>query len=72
MLLFYVIVLTLLAIASVLGLGWLLIAWRRERVWLQLVAERLLSEGRIEALTVQTLQAMRQAARGHFATRSRS
>ena len=40
-----------------------LTAWRRERLRARLLAERLVVEGRIEALTVQTLQAMRQAAR---------
>jgi hypothetical protein len=38
-------------------------AWRRERRRAQRLAERLLIEGRLEALTLQTLQAMRQAAR---------
>jgi len=38
-------------------------AWRREHRRSRLLAERLLVEGHIERLTVQTLQAMRQAAR---------
>jgi hypothetical protein len=38
-------------------------AWRRERRRSRLLAERLLVEGRIERLTTETLQGMRQAAR---------
>lgn len=52
--------LTLLAIGAVA-------AWRRERRHVDRLAESLLVEGRLEALTVQTLQAMRQAAREHIA-----
>lgn len=53
----------LIAVGLVLLSGTAVTAWRRERRRSQLLAERLLVEGHIERLTVQTLQAMRQAAR---------
>lgn len=42
---------------------WAVTAWRRERRSADLLAARLQAEGRIETLTVQTLAAMREAAR---------
>lgn len=53
----------LAAVSLILVSGTAVTAWRRERRRSQLLAERLLVEGHIERLTVQTLQAMRQAAR---------
>lgn len=44
--------------------------WRRERQQVRLLAERLMVEGRLEMLTIHTLQAMRQAARDHLAGRA--
>jgi hypothetical protein len=44
----------------------LVAAWRRERRRSRLLAERLVVEGRIEQLTAQTLQAMRQSTRDHL------
>lgn len=41
-------------------------AWQRERRRSRRLAERLIVEGQIELLTIQTLQAMRQAARRHL------
>jgi hypothetical protein len=56
-----------LAVVAAIGLGLLssaaLTAWRRERRQSRLLAERLLVEGHLEQLTIETLQAMRQAAR---------
>jgi hypothetical protein len=53
----------LILVGLVLGCGAAVTAWRRERQRSRALAERLLAEGHIERLTVQTLQAMRQAAR---------
>jgi hypothetical protein len=53
----------LAAVGLMLGSGAAVTAWRRERRRSQLLTERLLVEGHIERLTLQTLQAMRQAAR---------
>jgi hypothetical protein len=59
-----------LAVVAVVGLvlisGAAVTAWRRERRRSQLLAERLLVEGHLEQLTVETLQAMRQAARARL------
>lgn len=59
-----------LAIAAAAGLVLLcsgaVAAWRRERRRSQLLAERLIVDCHIERLTVQTLQAMRRAARDHI------
>jgi hypothetical protein len=59
-----------LAILAVVGLvlatSTALTAWRRERRRSRLLTERLLVEGHIERLTLQTLQAMRQVAREHL------
>jgi hypothetical protein len=66
-----VVVLALLTVCLVLA-GWgVVTAWRCERSRARLLAERLVVEGRIEALTVQTLQAMRQIAREQLAGRGR-
>lgn len=40
-----------------------IVAWRKDRRRLDVLAERLHVDSRIEALTVQTLAAMREAAR---------
>jgi hypothetical protein len=53
----------LTVVGLVLGCGAAVTGWRRERRRSQALAERLLVEGHLELLTVQTLQAMRQAAR---------
>ncbi len=49
---------------AVAGAGaWAVVTWRRERRSVDVLAARLQAEGRIEELTVQTLAAMREAAR---------
>ncbi|MFL6162727.1 MAG: hypothetical protein ACJ74U_10915 [Jatrophihabitantaceae bacterium] len=53
----------LVVVGLILGMSAAVTAWQRERHRSRLLAERLLVEGRIERLTAQTLQAMRQAAR---------
>jgi hypothetical protein len=68
----WTILLTLVIAVSLLLGSYLLLAWRHERVQRQVVVDRLLTEARIQELTAQTLLAMREAARDHFATRSRS
>ena len=58
------IALVILAAASLLlAASAAVTALQRERRRSRLLAERLLVEGHIERLTIQTLQAMRQAAR---------
>ena len=42
---------------------WALIAWRKNHRRFDALAERLYVDSRLEALTVQTLAAMREAAR---------
>ncbi len=58
--------LVLAALGLILCSGAAVTAWRRERQRARQLAQRLLVEGRIEQLTVQTLQTMRQAAREHL------
>ena len=65
------IILTLLTLLALTLSCGAVTAWRRERLRTRLLTERLIVEGRIEALTAQTLQAMRRAAREHLATRGR-
>jgi hypothetical protein len=60
----------LAGVGLVLGSGAVVTAWRRERRRSRRLAERLLVEGHIERLTIQTLQAMRQAVRQHYRQRS--
>jgi hypothetical protein len=45
--------------------------WRAERRQARLLAERLITEGRLEALTLQTLQTMRHVARQQMHNRTR-
>lgn len=53
-----------IAVLALSGAGiWAMTAWRRERRSVDVLAARLQAEGRIEELTVQTLAAMREAAR---------
>lgn len=56
----------LAAVGLILVSGTAVTAWRRERRRYQLLAEQILVEGHIELLTLQALQAMRQAAREHL------
>ena len=66
-----VIVLTAMTI-SVAVAGYVAVAlWRKERLRFRLLTERLMVEGRIEALTLQTLQSMRAAARQHWTSREK-
>ncbi len=58
-----VMVLLLVSLASVLSATVAIVGWRRERTRTQLLAERIIVEGQIAALTAQTLSAMRQAVR---------
>lgn len=55
--------LLLLAVVALLLCGGAFMAWWRERLHNRQLAERLIVEGRIEQLTVDTLRAMRQVAR---------
>lgn len=45
--------------------------WRAERHRARLLADRLITEGRLEALTLQTLQTMRHVARQQMHDRTR-
>jgi hypothetical protein len=60
---FVIALVILAAVGLVLALSAAFTAWQRERHRSRLLAEQLLVEGHIERLTLQTLQAMRQAAR---------
>lgn len=53
----------LLALALSSAGVWALVAWRKSRHTLDELAERLYVDSRLEQLTVQTLAAMRDAAR---------
>jgi hypothetical protein len=59
-----------LAVLAAVGLvvvsGTAVTAWRRECRRSRLLAERLLVDSHVERLTIETLQAMRQAAREHL------
>lgn len=66
----FLVLTAVLLLAVVIGWG-ALVGWRHERVRARLLAERLIVDGRLEALTVQTLQAMREAARQHWSSRER-
>lgn len=56
-------VLALVALALSSAALWVVITWRRDRRSLEVLAERLYVDSRMEALTTQTLAAMRDAAR---------
>lgn len=59
----------LAGVGLVLACSAALTGWRRERRRSQALTERLLVEGHIERLTLQTLQAMRQAVRQQWRQR---
>ena len=57
-------VIALLALAVSFAGAWAVLAWQRDRRRLDELASQLYADSRLEALTLQTLAAMRDAVRG--------
>ena len=67
-----VVVLAALVVGLMLLAVGAVVAWRRERRQVDLLAESLLVDGRLETLTIETLAAMRRVTREHLALRRHS